>query len=62
MAALWKLDAIALNKERRSGGPESARLPSGARAQMGAVDCVSEHQTPRINHKFGASCGDTWTH
>ena len=29
---------------------------------MGAVDRVSEHQTPQINRESDASWGDTWTH
>ena len=62
MVALRTLDAIALNKMRRSHRPESTRSPSKAHAQMGVVDRVSEIGRPQINREFGASRGDTWTH
>ena len=53
MTALQTLDAIALNKARQSRRPESTLSPSEARAQMGAVDHVSEHQTIEILLRFG---------
>ena len=53
---------IASCKARRSSGPESTRSPSRARAQMGALDRVSEHQMPRINRELDASWAHTWTH
>ena len=62
VAALRPLDAIASNEACRSCGSESTRSPSEARSQMGAIDRISEHRTPRINREFGASWGDTWTH
>ena len=62
MAASRALDMRAFNKMCRSCQPESTRSPSGARAQMRAVDHVSEHQTPQINRESGASWGDTWMH
>ena len=55
-AALWTLDAIALNKARRSRGVESPRLPSEARAPKRTVDRVSGHRTLEILLRFG-DCG-----
>ena len=61
--AAWNvLDMSALNKTCRSCGPESTRSPLGARAQMGAIDRISEHRTPQINRESDASWGDMWTH
>ena len=46
-----RLMLIASGKARRSSGPESTRSPSGACAQMGAVDCISEHRTTLIKEQ-----------
>ena len=56
MQDTWTLRArwmrIASRKARRSSGPESTRSPSGARAQMGAIDRVSEHRTALIKSRL----------
>ena len=43
---------IASRKARRSSGPDSTQSPSGARAQMGVVDRVSEHRTALIKARL----------
>ena len=46
-------DEIALIKARRSHRLESTRSQSEARAQIGAVDGISEHRTIEILLRFG---------
>ena len=55
------LDAIAMMEMPRSREPESTRSKIKARAQMGAVDRVSEIARWRLIAISAIVC-DTWTH
>ena len=54
------LDQSAQTDACRSPGIRSTRSSSKARAQMGAVDRISDIRLSRLNHDFGESPSNTW--